>query len=133
MNIVYGIIGLLGKYIDHFLKDTYLEKMTFTNEHANIAIDQLLFCHCNDNTKIWVIGLINTRNKDFRTEIVYSRDSDILKKIVRYHIGPGNNIITDWMGTNDWMDNNPDFNRIIHIQAIVILAMVMNQLPILKA
>ena len=70
--------------------------MTFTNEHANIAIEESLFCHCNGKTKIWVIGLINTRNKDFRTEVVYSRDSDIFEKIVRYHIVPGNNIITDY-------------------------------------
>ena len=115
-KMVYKIIILVRKFIAHYLKETYLEKMTNANEFANIAIDESLFSHHDGHNQIWVIGLINTRTYDFRTEAVYSRDADILEKIIRYHISIGNNIITDGWGAYNWMNAaNSGFNRIIHI------------------
>lgn len=80
------------------MKETTLEKMTTTNQYANIAIDESLFSHYDGHRHIWVIGLINTRTFEFLTEAVYSRDSGILEKIIRHHISTGNNIITDGWG-----------------------------------
>ena len=74
-----------------------------------------LFCHSNENSQLQVIGLINTRAYEFGTEAVFSRDSQILEKIIRFRIVHGNNGITDGWGSYNWMNNNADFNRIIHI------------------
>ena len=61
-------------------------------------------------------GLINTRNKNFRIEAVKTRDSDILEKIIRHHVGIGNNIVTDGWGAYNWMNSfNSGYRRIIHI------------------
>ena len=44
--------------------------MTEINQHANIAVDESLFCHFNGNQQIWLIGLVNTQTQDFRIEAV---------------------------------------------------------------
>lgn len=39
-----------------------------------------------------------------------------MKKIIKQHIGIGNNMVTDGWGAYEWMDaNNLGYNRIIHI------------------
>ena len=69
--------------------------MVEANKGEYIAVDESLFCHTQDNEKIWLIGLVNARNKQFRIEAVKRRDSDILQKIIKQYIGTGNNIFTD--------------------------------------
>lgn len=64
-KIIYKILLLLRKYISHYIKETYYDKMTKTNLHANIAVDESLFCHFNGNQQIWLIGLIKTQSTDF--------------------------------------------------------------------
>ena len=67
-----------------------------------MAVNESLFCHNHGNEQIWLIGLINTRNKNFKIEPLKSKDSDILEKIIRHHIGIGNNIVTDGWGVYNW-------------------------------
>ena len=38
-NIIYSVVLLLRKAISHYIKETYYEKMTTINQHANIAVD----------------------------------------------------------------------------------------------
>ena len=81
-----------------------------------VAVDESLFCHNHGHEQIWLIGLINTRNKNFRIEAVKIRDSHILEKIIRHHVGKGNNVVTDRWGVYNWINShNSGYNRIIHI------------------
>ena len=115
-KIIYKIILLIRKSISHYLKEIYYDKMTDINQHANIAFDESLFCHFNGNQQIWLIGLINTQTQDFKIEAVYGRKSDILEKIIKFHVSKGNNIITDgWPGYNWMNDSSCGYHRIIHI------------------
>ena len=44
------------------------------------------------------------------------RGSETLEKIIRHHIPPGNNVITNKWGSYSWMNNpHSGYNRIIHI------------------
>ena len=60
--------------------------------------------------------MINTRTAEFRIEAVYERNTEIMKEIIKHHIGIGNTIITHGWGAYDWMNNlNSGYHRIIHI------------------
>ena len=116
MSIIYSVIGNLRKYIAHYLKEVYMTPLVESNLGEYVAVDESLFCHNHGNEQIWLIGLVNTRNKNFRIEAVKSRDSDILEKIIRHHVGIGNNIVTDGWGAYNWMNSlNSGYHRIIHI------------------
>ena len=115
-KIIYSMVLLIRKFIAHYLKEVYMTPMVDANKGEFIAVDESLFCHTYENEQIWLIGLINTRNKKFRIEAVKRRDSEIMQKIIKQHIGTGNNIVTDGWGAYGWMDaNNSGYNRIIHI------------------
>lgn len=47
--------------------------------------------------------MINTRTAEFRIEAIYDRTTEIMKKIIKHHIGIGNTVITDGWGTYDWI------------------------------
>ena len=129
MSIIYSVIGNLRKYIAHYLKEVYMTSLVESNLGEYVAVDESLFCHNHGNEQIWLIGLVNTRNKNFRIEAVKSRDSDILEKIIRHHVGIGNNIVTDGWGAYNWMNSlNSGYHRIIHIHGTMILGMVLNPL-----
>ena len=52
-----------------------------------------------NNNQIWVIGAINNLSKDFRVDIAYKRNSEVLKTFIERYIEKGNKIITDdWSG-----------------------------------
>lgn len=81
-----------------------------------MAVDFSLFCLNHGIEQIWLIGLINTRNKNYRIEAVKSRNSGILEKIIRHHIGTGNNIVTDGWHVYNWMNSlNSGYLRTIHM------------------
>ena len=59
----------------YYIKETYYGKLDEVNEHENIEIDELLFCHNVGTHKIWVLGLINIKTYEFRLETtVLQRD-----------------------------------------------------------
>lgn len=97
-KIIYRILNLIRKYISHFLKEIYEEKLASENEAAYIAIDESLFCHFDGTKQIWLIDMINTSTYEFRIEAVYERNSEIMKKIIKHHIGKGNTLITEMGG-----------------------------------
>ena len=118
-KLIYSIVNSIRKYISHYLKEIYLEKMVEENKNAFIAIDESLFSHTIDNEQIWLVGLIDTNTKYFRIEAVKERDTETMERIICHHIGKGNNIITDGWGSYNWLDN-PRFGyrRIIHIHGL---------------
>ena len=80
-----------------------------------VAVDESLFALIKDMNK-YLIVIINTRNKNLRIEAVKSRDSVILEKIIRHHVGTGNNIVKDGWGAYNWMNSfNSGYWRVIHI------------------
>ena len=116
MKLIYSILTNVRKYLAQYLKEVYMYPLVEANKSEYVAVDESLFCHTNMNEQIWLIGLINTRNKNFRLEAVTRRDGDILQRIIRQHIGTGNNVVTDGWGAYNWMNSvNSGFNRIIHI------------------
>lgn len=55
----------------------------------------LYFVTLTELKKIWVIGLININIYEFILETILKRNSEIIKKIIKFHICTDNNIITD--------------------------------------
>ena len=104
-KVIYRMINLIRRAIAHYIKESYCTKLAINNENAKIAKDESLFCHFNGNRQIWLIGLINTNTQEFRIEAVYDRNSEIMEKIIKHHVGEGNFIITDGWGAYSWMDN----------------------------
>ena len=47
------------------------------------------------NKQLLVLYQINTQSKEFRIELCYERNDDILKKFITTYIDTGNAIITD--------------------------------------
>ena len=94
-KIIYKIVILIRKTMANYIKETYYGKLAIDNVNENIAIDESLFCHFNGVQKICVIGLININTYEFRLETVLEKNSEIIKKKIKFHVGPGNNIITD--------------------------------------
>ena len=43
----------------------------------------------------WIIGLINISNGNVRLELVKEHNTEIMKKIIKAHLSPNNNIISD--------------------------------------
>jgi len=116
LKVIYRMINLIRRAIAHYIKESYYTKLAINNENAKITIDESLFCHFNGNRQIWLIGLINTNTHEFRIEAVYERNSEIMEKIIKHHVGEGNFIITDGWGAYSSMDNpNSGYHRIIHI------------------
>ena len=76
------------------------------------------------NKQLWVLGAINTQSKEFRIELYYERNEDILKKFITTYIDTSNSIITD--GWPEYLFlNTPDFGYIryshIHILGSLVL------------
>ena len=49
------------------------------NQGGYFSVDESLFGH-RDNAQIWILGIIDTSQKDFRLEGCLSRNSETLKK-----------------------------------------------------
>ena len=95
MSIIYSVLGNVSKYIAQYLKEVYMTQLIYSNLGEYVAVDESLFCHNQGHEQIWLIGLINSRNKNLRIEAFKRRDSDILEKIIRHHVRTGNNVVTD--------------------------------------
>ena len=82
--------------------------------HDYFSIDESLFTHLKDGTKIWIIGIINNANKDYRIEVSKTKDSESLKKFLINYIEPGNTIICDEWSRYQFIDNLNGYTRITH-------------------
>ena len=56
---------------------------------------------------VWILGIINNTNKDFRLEIANSRDTNTIKAFISWHVKKGNKICTDGWPSYDYL-NEPD-------------------------
>lgn len=107
-----ALLKVLRICISHYIKDTYIiENISIRNEYAYYAVDESDFIKLNGNI-LWVIGIINTHNKNLRLEVSYTRNADIIKKIIKTHIQTGNIIISDGWSGYHWLDQ--PFSGYIH-------------------
>ena len=112
---IYNYFILIRKCLAQYYKDKYeYEKLAYTNELKNIAVDESLFVKDINGVQYWIIGLINVETKEIRLEIVTERSEEIIKKIILHHIGSGNNIITDGWPSYNWLSSF-NYNHIRHI------------------
>jgi len=112
---IYKFFILILKYVAQYYKDKYeYEKLAYTNELQNIAVDESLFVKDNNGVQYWIIGLINIQTKNIRLEIVTDRTEYIIKKIILHHIGIGNNVITDGWPSYNWLSSF-NYHHIRHI------------------
>ena len=112
---LYDYLIHIRHYIAHYLYDKYkLEKLGVLNEFKTFAIDETLISHVN-NTQLWIIGAIDTVNKDVRLILSFSRDEDTMKKFVETYIENGNTIITDAWRSYNFLDNEEsEIHHIVH-------------------
>jgi len=80
------------------------ELISDINKNEIFLAGESLINH-NNNRQIWLLGIINNRNKQFRIVGTLSREGTTLKKIIEKFIFRGNTIVTDhWQGYN-WLDS----------------------------
>ena len=71
---IYNYFILIRKCLAQYYKDKYeYEKLAYTNELKNIAVDESLFVKDINGVQYWIIGLINVETKEIRLEIVTER------------------------------------------------------------
>ena len=58
------------------------------------SVDESLFVHSN-NKQVWIFGIIDNTNKDFRLDGTFNRDTASLKNFISKYVKTGNTIITD--------------------------------------
>ena len=57
------------------------------NMHLKCSIDESLFTHTKNGVEVWVLGVINNKDKnEFRLEVATNRNSDTIKKFVEIFI-----------------------------------------------
>ena len=79
----------------YYIKDCYaFEHIAEENHNASISIEEYLLTHEN-NSQVWVVGMINNITRKIRLEIVEDRSRATMEKIINIHIAKGNNIISD--------------------------------------
>lgn len=90
----------IRQVIDEYLKYKYKLVQIGGDpfEDITVALDETLITHCGGE-QVWLIGAINTINKNIRLDILPSRDVNILKIFVKNHIIPDTNITKEgWVG-----------------------------------
>ena len=66
------------------------------NMHIKCSIEESLFTHTKKGESVWVLGVINSQDKnEFRLEATTNHNSDTLKLFVEKYIDKGNTIISD--------------------------------------
>ena len=86
-----------------------------TNAHKYFSVDESLFCTDENKNHIWVLGIIDNTTKDFRLDIAYERNQNILKSFIMNYINRGNIIVCDgWQGYA-FLDNIEGYTRDMHI------------------
>lgn len=104
-KMVYNVLHVIRKYLAQYLKEVFYNPMIDKDEGGYVAVDESLFSHFHDGTQIWFVGLINTRTQYFRIEAVLDRSATVLERIIRHHVGKGNNVVTDGWSGYDWMNS----------------------------
>lgn len=116
-TFIRNVYDKIRKYIYYYYIIEYsTEKFGEENEQKYYAIDECLFSHDVNRNQLWVIGLIETTNKDFRLVLARNRDADTIKTFVERTIPIGNCLVTDGWDGYDWADiQNSGYIRYLHI------------------
>ena len=70
-------------FIDIFLYIYQTVLLTEENKNIPHSIDESLFIHTKSGKKVWVLGIVNNLNKDFRLETTIKRDALELEKFIK--------------------------------------------------
>ena len=105
---------MFKKFIQNIL---YQSEILGEKEHnGKFSIDESLFSTDEENRQIWVIEAIDNITKDFRINVSFNRNVEILKAFLSRYIKTGNSIIADgWMGYS-FINSIEGYTREIHIQ-----------------
>lgn len=75
-----------------------IEDISTQNKNEYFSVDESDFVKINGQI-LWVIGVLNNETYHLRLEVSYTRNEDVLKKIIRTHIKSGNYKVRDgWPG-----------------------------------
>ena len=106
------IRNVITKYLNiSYQSEPFAEK----NEHKICSIDESLFITDQTNNQIWVIGAIYNLTKDFRIDIAFRRNQNVLKTFITQYIDEGNKLITDGWSGYSFIDEMVGYQREIHI------------------
>ena len=87
LETIRKIYNKLRKIIyDYYPIDYESSYIGFTNMRENVSISESLFTHLKSGEQVWLLGLINTRNKEFILQPTNNRSGDILKKFITKYI-----------------------------------------------
>ena len=82
------------------------------NKWGYYATEESLFTPIN-NKQIWVLDIINTITKEFRIFANLSRDTPVIKILIKIYSSKRSNIITDRSNSFNWL-NNSGYHRLEH-------------------
>ena len=106
------IRNVITKYLNiSYQSEPFAEK----NEHKICSIDESLFVTDQTNNQIWVIGAIDNLTKDFRIDIAFRRNQNVLKTFITQYIEEDNKLITDGWSGYSFIDEMIGYQRELHI------------------
>ena len=107
----------IRKYIYYYyLLEYNTEFIGDYNQNRYYAIDESMFCHDINKQQLWVLGLLDTKTKEFPLVVAKHRNTESLKSFIKKLIPEGNNLVTDGWHGYDWVDNaNSGYTRYLHI------------------
>ena len=79
-----------------YYNNLYQSEILGQKDHnGKFSIDESLFSTDEENRQIWVIGAIDNITKDFRIDVSFNRNEEVLKAFLSRYIETGNYVITD--------------------------------------
>lgn len=73
------------------------EAEEYSDENGNkyYSVDESMFCHDINGSKIWVLGITDNISKNFRIVASKSTETDIVKTFIYRYIRKDNHLVTD--------------------------------------
>ena len=103
---------VICKYLKIFYQS---EQLGTDGETEYFSVDESLINHF-DGKQVWLIGICNNKNKDFRIEASYNRNAETLKAFIETYADKNSYIITDgWAGYSFSENQNSGYTRITHM------------------
>ena len=94
---------IISNYINIEYQSNLLGEL---NSRKYYSVDECNIITIN-GTQIWLLGIIDNENKDFRIEPILSRNTVALKNFINKYVSSGNYIVTDGWRGYDFLDK-PD-------------------------
>lgn len=108
-----GIYQKIRNFIHQYMNIIYeTEFISEENKREFFSADESLINYSN-NIQIWLLGVVNNNNKQFRIVGTTSRDANAISKFIQKFIFPGNAIISDSWPRYNWLnDAYPGYSHI---------------------